>query len=96
MFYVFTMTGVVSPACPHTCVLASITDRPVVGHSRSMFIVNTVREETEKVGFKYEHQDDVHSMIHVDSITSKVMLVPHYLEEMSSSHMCGVSMWETM
>ena len=96
MFYVFTMTGVVLPTYPPVCVFASITDRPVLGHSRSMFIVDTVREETEKLGFGYEHIEDVHSMIHVDSITSKVKLVPHWEEEKSNTHMCGISMWETI
>lgn len=96
MFYVFTMSGVLEPTRPRICVFASITDRPVLTHSRSMYIVNTVREELEKVGFEYEHLQDIHSMIHVDSITSKVMLVPHYDEDKSDSQMCGISMWETI
>lgn len=61
-----------------------------------MFIVDTIREETERLGFKYEYLDDVHMMLHVDSITSKVMLVPHHESEKSATHMCGINMWETI
>lgn len=96
MFYVFNMDGASPPERPRTCTFASVTDRPVLGHVRSMFIVDTVSAETEKVGFKYEHLDGVHTMLHVDSITFKIMLVPHYDSDKSTTHMCGIPIWETI
>ena len=75
----------------HTFV--AIKDRPVKRKIRSMYIVDSVREDTTMRGFKYEHLS-THTLIYIDSITAKVKLVPHYDDSKKNELMCGIPMWE--
>jgi hypothetical protein len=70
----------------------SIKPRAVVGKDRSMYIVDTVSDDTTVTGFKYVHMAG-HMFIHIDSITAKVKLVPHYDEVKRIRLMCGIRMW---
>lgn len=84
------MTG--SFSRERTCQILAITDRPVLSLDKGMYIVNSVRQDTEVLGFKFEPTDNT-TLIHIDSITHKVKLVPHYDEDHKDTLMCGISMW---
>jgi hypothetical protein len=73
-------------------IFASVSVRPIVSKLRSMHIINTVRADRRKRGFRFVHDHAVHAFIHVDSITAKVMFVPHF--KTGETHMCAVRMWE--
>jgi hypothetical protein len=90
MFYTCQMTG--SPSRPQKCQVLAITDRPVLFLDNGMYVVNSVREETQKLGFKFEPTHNT-TLIHIDSVTHKVKLVPHYDEDHRDTLMCGISMW---
>ena len=87
MFYRFNMVGGDTPAT-----FVSIKPRTVVGKDRSMYIVDTVSDDTAVSGFKYAHMAG-HMFIHIDSITAKVKLVPHYDEVKRAQFMCAIRMW---
>ena len=90
MFYTLSMTG--APSRPDQCHVLAIVDRRVKSLDHGMFIVDSVRQETEKLGFKFEPTPTT-TFIHIDSITHKVKLVPHYDEDHMEDLMCGISMW---
>ena len=69
-----------------------IKPRPLVGRDKSMYIVNTVSDDTNVSGFSYIHMEE-HTLIYIDSITAKVKLVPHYDESQSAELMCAIRMW---
>ena len=100
MFYHFTMQGsrpetyrggVTLKALPDEATFAIISDRVVHDKIRSMHIVDAVRDSATKPGFKFKTAAE-HTIIHIDSITAKVMLVPHF--DATQNHlMCAIPMW---
>ena len=70
----------------------SIKPRTLVERDRSMYIVSTVSDDTSVSGFKYVHMEG-HTLVHIDSITAKVKLVPHYDEAKCTDFMCAIRMW---
>ena len=73
-----------------------IVDRPVINKVRNMFIVDTVREDREVLGFRTEFHPEVDTLVHIDSIAFKTMLVPHYSSEHPMAEkMCAIRMWES-
>ncbi len=87
MFYRFNMVGGDTPAA-----FVSIKPRAVVGKDRSMYIVDTVSDDTAVSGFEYFHMAG-HMFIHIESITAKVKLVPHYDEVKRAQFMSAIRMW---
>ena len=87
MFYRFKMIGGDTPAT-----FVSIKPRTLVERDRSMYIVSTVSDDTSVSGFKYVHLE-AHTLVHIDSITAKVKLVPHYDEAKCTDFMCAIRMW---
>ena len=91
MFYTFIMHGGGDRSKRATFV--SITDRPVKHKVRSMYIIDSVRCDTSLQRFGYVHSD-ANTLIFIDSITSKLKLVPHYLQSKQDELMCGIPMWD--
>ena len=100
MFYHFTMQGsrpetvrggVTLKELPDEATFAIISDRAVRDKIRSMHIVDAVRDNATKPGFKFKTAAE-HTIIHIDSITAKVMIVPHF--DTTQNHlMCAIPMW---
>ena len=90
MFYSLVMTG--APSRPRECQCVVVVDRPVKSLDHGMYITDSVRQDTEQVKFNYE-PTHTSTFIHVDSITHKVKLVPHYDKALKDTLMCGISMW---
>ena len=78
---------------PESAVFVSLCDRPVEDKIYTMYVVRTVREDTRTLSFDHIHSNEQHTLIHVDSITSKIKLVPHYDVTKRTTHMCGIRMW---
>ena len=100
MFYHFSMEGsrpesyrggVTLKALPDEATFAIVSDRVVHDKIRSMHIVDAVRDSATKPGFKFKTAAE-HTIIHIDSITAKVMIVPHF--DTTQNHlMCAIPMW---
>ena len=93
MFYTCEMVSLV-PGRPSTATFLDVIVRPKLRTWQDIFILENDRQlvGTEKIGFNHVHSP-VHKLIHVDSITSKVMLVPHFQEE-KTHEMCAIRMWD--
>ena len=87
LFYLFEMKGGPSPE-----VFVSIKPRPILSRQRSMYIVANIKDDTSQPQFAHSHTND-HTLIHIDSITGKIMLVPHYNVDESNTLMCAIKMW---
>ena len=70
------------------------TGEPYVGRANQLRVVDTVREDVKLLGWDHFHDSRVHTLIHVDSITSRVMLVPHFDRSKKDSQMCVIPMWK--
>jgi hypothetical protein len=91
MFYHVRMEG---PG-QREALFVAVKDRPVTGKVRSMHITPTFVEDGSKPKFKFVLTES-HLLLHVDSISAKVMLVPHFDHTLAATHMCGLKMWEAM
>ena len=87
LFYRVPMVGGPSPAT-----FVSVKPRLIKEKERSMYIIDSICEDTSLSAFKHVHTL-AHHLIHVDSITAKVKLVPHYAVDKHDSLMCGIKMW---
>jgi hypothetical protein len=87
LFYRFEMDGGPSPA-----VFVSVTPRLIKEKERSMYIIEGVIDDTRIRGFEHVHTKLLHFM-HIDSITAKVKLVPHYDLAKRTAFMCAIPMW---
>ena len=87
MFYRFNMVGGESPA-----LFVSVIRREQVCRENNMIVLNTVSNDTGLLGFSHVHSPK-HVLIHVDAITSKVKLVPHYDIAKRDNFMCAINMW---
>ena len=93
LFHIVPMTE--TQQHPRTLCFATVIDRPILGRVRSMFRVHTVREDLSLVNFSCCYDPDLHTLIHVDSIAFKIMLVPHYDQKNNPDDMCAIRMWES-
>jgi hypothetical protein len=78
---------------PEWALFVSLLDRPELGYVHNMYEVATVREDTRLVGFNHNYSLHNHTLVHVDSITSKIKLVPHFNQTKRATHMCGIRIW---
>lgn len=65
----------------------------MTGRARSLYIIDSIKEDKRLSSFNHEHDPSKHKLIHVDSITHKVMFVPHFDEDQAEDKMCGICMW---
>jgi len=77
-------------------VFVAIRERPLVERDRTLYIVNTVADDTNQPGFTYEYDSSVDKIVHLDSITDRIMLVPHYKKDFADTLMCGIVMWPAL
>jgi hypothetical protein len=85
MFYHFDVAGV-------RTTFVDIDDHPILHKVRSLFIIDTVEALQRGRDLYPAHR---HSTIfHIDAITSKVLLAPHFDPALSATKMCAISMWE--
>jgi len=71
----------------------AVRNRPVVGHFRDMRFVESVAGDTAEPGWGYVYDPGVDTILHIDSITARVMIVPRYGVNESEGLMCGIKMW---
>ena len=95
MFYLVRMVGATGAGGerPATLVLASVLPLSQVGQASGCRVVGTVRRDVHLDGWDHVHNTNKHTLLHVDSITGRVMLVPHYDETLRASKMCVLPMW---
>ena len=86
MFYHFEDLG----GEQHTFV--DIENHPIIEKIRSLYIVDTCL--TLRTGFDQHAIVAESTIIHIDAITSKVLLVPHFTPEYKDVRMCAICMWE--
>jgi hypothetical protein len=83
MFYHFNVNG-------HETTFVDILDHVVTKKEGRMYIIDTVPSL-----MRGKHRVTSESTIyHIDSITSKVLLAPHYDPLKASTQMCVITMWE--
>ena len=87
LFYRFKMDRGPSPA-----VFVSVTPRLIKEKERSMYIIEGVMDDSLMSRFDHVHTEQ-HTFIHIDSITAKVQLVPHYDLAKRAAFMCAIPMW---
>jgi hypothetical protein len=92
MFYKVPMQGT-SADYPKHFVVASVLVHPQLPRTHNLRIVASVRQDVQLQGWRHEHDPNVHTLIHVDSITSKVMFVPHFDKDKKTEQMCAIPMW---
>ena len=85
MFYTFSL-----PRGDITFV--SLFTLPITHMWRDLFVTPTIFRH-EKPGLNYDYITD-HVIIHVDSIISKLFLVPHFNPDFRLDFMCGIPMWD--
>ena len=91
MFYTFNMQG---PG-PKRATFVAITDRPVLSRARSLSVISWAGERDLKPGFDFEMTDG-HELIHIDSITWKVKLAPHFNSDLATAgQACAIPIWES-
>jgi hypothetical protein len=95
MFYTFTMMGYAASGLAKQATFAAITDCPLVSPKvRSLYFIDA---PSERLYPKFRFVlTDAHSLIHVDSITAKVMVVPHFDRDLRSTQSCGIPMWRAL
>ena len=75
-----------------TATFVEVADRPVLEKIRSLYNINSVAaEHLPAAGGAYSGDN---YLIHVDAITAKVRLVPHFLPRLAATHMLAITMWE--
>lgn len=92
LFYTFTLTDARGSNATRAT-FASVEQRPVTGRIRSLYIIDSIKEETRLSSFTHVHDPSIHILVHVDSITHKVMFVPHFDSDQAETKMCGICMW---
>ena len=91
LFYVCTLTD--DKGIQRKEVFVAVRKRPIIDRDRSLYIVNTVSTDTNQPVFKYEFDVSTDIILHLDSITDRLMLVPHYDKDHADTLMCGIVMW---
>jgi hypothetical protein len=86
MFYHFDVEG-------QSTTFVDIMDHPLIIKERSMYIIESTLALQR--GNHHVHPVTTNSTIyHIDAITSKVLLVPHYSHLLKDTQMCAIRMWE--
>ncbi len=75
-----------------TANFVSVRDVPI----QSRFRIESVREDTASVGWSGIGDLAGGVLIHVDAITHKVKLAPHFNSDLSDTYMCAIPMWEAI
>jgi hypothetical protein len=89
MFYTFTV-----PQGDVTFV--SIYTLPTIHKLRDLYVTNKfVRLVQPGLAFDYDEVDHVNNvLIHIDSISSKLFITPHFDPAQRRHFMCGIPMWD--
>lgn len=76
--------------------LVDLTDIPVGGFYRKLSIVSsdTVRAQRRLPGLNFQHGSG--TLFHIDAISAKVMLVPHFDDSKKDSLMIAIPIWEAV
>ena len=93
MFYTFEDTSL---RLPKLDVFVSVTDVPVRGRERSLYLVDNIHgQRGVKEKFNFVHDSSRHTLLHIDAITAKVLVVPHFNPdpEIRSRLMVAIPMW---
>lgn len=88
MFYAFEIEN------QATLHLVDLTDIPVEAHYRKMSIVSSVRAQRRLPGFDFAHGSG--TLIHIDAMSAKIMLVPHFEESQKDTMMIAIPIWEAV
>ena len=99
MFYVVEMVGGGDHLPSQMCVV-SVLVLPHVQQQGKLRVVpislpHALSGDVHLKGWNFSHQPDVHALIHVDSITARVMLVPHHDKAFRDSQMCVLPVWKS-
>jgi hypothetical protein len=90
MFYTFCVTGLGAPV---TATFVEIKRRPIEYKVRSLYIIQTIGVDDSLLkGLEHQFSDD-HVLVHVDSITHKLKVVPHFDAQYEDALMCAIPMW---
>ena len=73
-------------------ILVEISDIPILAIERGLYIVKNIPFQPAP-GHSHTYSTE-NTLIHVDAITHKVQLVPHYSPSKRETHMCGIPMWQ--
>jgi hypothetical protein len=91
LFYRFQMNGGPSPA-----MFVSVKPRKIKEKERSLYILDGTgvidEAHVHKKGHSHVHTLQ-HTLIHIDAITAKVKIVPHYDLAKRAAFMCAIPMW---
>ena len=79
---------------PTPALFVSVTKHKIKDTHGGLLIIESVGDSTFKHGFNFQHDSQVHKMIHVDSIKGKYKFVPHFDTSISSDFMCCISIWD--
>ncbi len=74
-------------------VFVDITDIPIIRKERGICIVSSIQRRVCQAGLRRKYDPTKGTVMHVDSVTSKVMLAPHYNPSLRNEYMCGIKMW---
>ena len=88
MIYELTMTG----SGPNTCVLVEISEIPFETKVRGLYIVRS-QLPGPPPGHHHLYTPN-NTLIHIDAITHRVMMVQHYDRNKMDEYMCGIPMWK--
>ena len=75
-------------------ILVDITQKPVLSKVRSLYVVAREARDTQLKRFTHTYTRSTHALIHIDWITHKIFLAPHFDEALRATQMCGIPMWE--
>jgi len=78
------------------CTFVHVTTHPQIDRFRSLYVLEKFDQTAFRVGLG---DDEVEvspegQFVHVDSITSKVLVVPHFDEDKWETSVCAITMWE--
>ena len=82
----------------------SLSDLQIIEPYHSLYIIEKSRYEECRAyienrdnsvnrNFSFVHNSSQHRVFHIDSITSKVHVVPHFNSEKRNDLMCAIRMW---
>jgi hypothetical protein len=79
-------------------ILLEMVDRPIVERDGRMYVINSIRRDTQLMGFGALEQVDGNLtqvvLAHIDCVSSKLKVVPHYDPAREEAQMCCIRIWE--
>ena len=75
--------------------LVQITPIPLLGKVRGVYELQKTAPPIKHGFAPLSYEDDRIEFIHVDSITHKIKIVPHFDDSKQADLMCGLRIWET-